>query len=100
MDPRLGASEHLAAFDVTLCASGTASLEAVLARSIPIVGYRVDLLSELVARHALTTPAIALPNILLGRHAFVELVQGAATARCMADALADAVGRRADLLRA
>jgi lipid-A-disaccharide synthase len=100
VDPRRGASEHLAAFDATLCASGTASLEAALARSIPIVGYRVDLLSEIIARHTLTTPAIALPNILLGRHAFVELTQGSASARCMADALADAVGRRADLLRA
>ncbi len=99
-DPGRGASEHLAAFDATLCASGTASLEAALARAIPIIAYRVDLLSELIARHALTTPAIALPNILLGRHAFAELVQGAANASAMADALADAAGRRADLLRA
>ena len=38
------------AFDVALCASGTASLEAALARAVPVVAYRVGLATELTAR--------------------------------------------------
>jgi lipid-A-disaccharide synthase len=70
-----GAALLLSAFDVALCASGTASLEAALARAVPIVLYRVSLLTEALARAVLKTPNIALPNVLLGRRAFVELVQ-------------------------
>ena len=99
VDPRAGASLVLPAFDASLCASGTASLEAVLARAVPVVSYRVDLLSEALARRMLTTPTIALPNVLLGRPAFVELVQGAANPLRMTDALADVLDRRDELLR-
>jgi lipid-A-disaccharide synthase len=70
-----GAALLLSAFDVALCASGTASLEAALARAVPIVLYRVSLLTEALARAVLKTPNIALPNVLLGRRAFKELVQ-------------------------
>ena len=41
VDARLGAGVVLQAFDVALCASGTASLEAALARAVPVVAYRV-----------------------------------------------------------
>jgi lipid-A-disaccharide synthase len=74
-----GAGEVLSAFDVALTASGTATLEAALARAIPIVVYRVGLLSEAVARAFVRTPHYALPNVLLGRRAFPELLQRDAT---------------------
>ncbi len=50
VDAREGAGAVLRAFDVALCASGTASLEAALARAVPIVAYRVGLVTELTAR--------------------------------------------------
>jgi lipid-A-disaccharide synthase len=75
VDPAAGALPLLSAFDATLCASGTASLEAAIARAIPVVAYRVGLTSEIAARLFLRVPHIALPNVLLGRRAFTELVQ-------------------------
>jgi lipid-A-disaccharide synthase len=90
----------LRAFDATLCASGTASLEAVLARAIPVVAYRVGLVTELLARALLLSPHIALPNVLLGRRAFAELLQRDATTRALTRALRAAVDRRRELVLA
>jgi lipid-A-disaccharide synthase len=97
VDPTDGAGRHLTAFDVTLCASGTASLEAALARAIPVVSYRVDFVTELFARALLRSPYVALPNVLLGRPAFAELLQRQATAHAMSRALRDAIDRRREL---
>ena len=100
-DARTGAATILAAFDVALCASGTVSLEAALARAVPIVSYRVGLATELAVRPFLRTTRFALPNVLLGRDAFPELLQRDATADKMAAALDDALGaRRPELLAA
>jgi lipid-A-disaccharide synthase len=100
VDPRVGAMGVLRAFDVTLCASGTASLEAALARAVPVVAYRVGMTTELAARVLLTTPNVALPNVLLGRRAFTELLQRDAHAQRIAQALADALDRRPVLVAA
>jgi lipid-A-disaccharide synthase len=97
VDPQGGATAVLPAFDVALCASGTVTLEAALARAIPVVCYRVGLATELVARLFVRTPHIALPNILLRRRAFTELVQGDARIDRITDALCDALDRRMDL---
>ena len=87
VDGALGASSVLPAFDVVLCASGTASLEAALAGIPPVVIYRVDALTHAVARFALRTPHVALPNVILGRRAFPELLQREATPGRIADEL-------------
>src|SRR5258707_4027547 len=50
VDPHVGAMGVLRAFDASLCASGTASLEAALARAVPVVTYRVAATTQLVAR--------------------------------------------------
>jgi lipid-A-disaccharide synthase len=100
VDPYLGATNVLPAFDVSLCASGTASLEAALARAIPIVAYRVGLATELTARLLVRTPHVALPNVLLGRRAFAELLQRDVRAYKLAGALADALDHRTALLSA
>jgi lipid-A-disaccharide synthase len=75
-----GAAAVLGAFDVALCASGTASLECALAGVPPVVAYRVDPVAAFVAKHALTTKHVGLPNVLLGRRAFPELLQDDARA--------------------
>jgi lipid-A-disaccharide synthase len=100
VDARDGAARVLRAFDVALCASGTASLEAALAHAAPVVAYRVGLSTEIVARAVLRTPHVGLPNVLLGRRAFAELLQRDARPDRMAQALAEAIDRRRDLLRA
>ena len=100
VDPRAGAMEVLRAFDATLCASGTASLEAALARAVPVIAYRVGVTTELAARVLLTTPNVALPNVLLGRRAFTELLQRDAHTQRIAQALADALDRRPVLVAA
>jgi lipid-A-disaccharide synthase len=100
VDPHTGATPVLAAFDVALCASGTASLEATLARAVPVVIYRTGLLTEVAARALLRTKRIALPNVLLGRDAFAELVQRDVRTDRLALALAKALDQRGTLLAA
>jgi lipid-A-disaccharide synthase len=100
VDARAGISYALPAFDAALCASGTASLECALARVIPIVCYRVGWATELGARMLLTTPYVGLPNILLGRAAFPELLQRHANASRMTDALGHVLRHRDTFLGA
>jgi len=100
VDAQLGATSVLEAFDATLCASGTAALEATLARAVPIVAYRVGLATELAARVFLGTPNVALPNVLLGRRAFAELLQREVQPKRFAQELARALDGRRELLLA
>jgi lipid-A-disaccharide synthase len=97
VDPREGAARVLPAFDTALCASGTAALEAALARAVPVVAYRVGLMSEMVARAFLRVPHVALPNVLLGRRVFAELLQRDATPAALARELRSAIDRRREL---
>jgi lipid-A-disaccharide synthase len=100
VDPQIGAMGVLRAFDASLCASGTASLEAALSRAVPVVAYRVGITTELAARMLVTTPHVALPNVLLGRRAFTELLQRDVHAARIAQALCDALDRRPTLMAA
>jgi lipid-A-disaccharide synthase len=98
VDPLTGATGVLAAFDAALCASGTASLEAALARAVPVVTYRVATPTEIAARLLVRARHFALPNVLLGRPAFEELLQRGATPAHMAGALEHALDERPALL--
>ncbi len=100
VDAHLGSTPVLAAFDAALCASGTASLEATLARAVPVVVYRAGIITEIAARLLVKTPYIALPNVLLGRQAFPEVVQRDFAPDKLAAALADVLDRRVELTRA
>lgn len=89
----------LAACDVTLVASGTATLEAALFKKPMVITYRVPALTARVMRKKALLPWIGLPNILARDFVVPERVQEAATAdNLAADALAwldDAPRRRA-----
>jgi lipid-A-disaccharide synthase len=74
-----GAAPLLGAFDAALCASGTATLEAAIAGAAPVVVYRLDAIAYAVARRLVRTPHVALPNVLLGRRAYPEILQGDVT---------------------
>jgi lipid-A-disaccharide synthase len=100
IDGRVGVGPCLRAFDAAICASGTAALESALARAVPVVVYRVDLITELAARKLLRTPHVSLPNILLGRTAFPELLQGDAQTKKIAQALGRVLDGRTALVRA
>ena len=100
VDGRVGVAPCLRAFDAALCASGTVALEAALARAVPVVVYRVDLLTELAARQLLRSPQIALPNVLLGRATFPELLQRDVQPKKIAQALARTLDARTSLVRA
>lgn len=100
VDPTAGLAPLLPAFDVALCASGTASLECALARVIPIICYRVGWATELGARALVSVPHVGLPNVLLGRGAFPELLQRDARASRMEDAVLRVLDERASYLAA
>jgi lipid-A-disaccharide synthase len=84
-----------------LVASGSATLELALAGVPMVVAYRVSLVEELVARLMLRTDKIALPNLILGRHAVPECLQGDCSAGHLVEMLrpllADGVVRAAQL---
>lgn len=100
VDSRAGIAYALPAFDAALCASGTASLECALARVVPVVCYRVGWATEIGARALLKTPHIALPNVLLGREAFPELLQRSAAADRIAETLTRVLDERDTFLAA
>src|SRR5436190_10500395 len=73
------AHEALAACDVTIVASGTATLEAALFKRPMVVVYVMHFLSWQMGKLMHYQPWISLPNILLREHAVPELLQGGAT---------------------
>ena len=75
----------LAACDVTLIASGTATLEAALFKRPMVIAYNMNAISWQIMRRKKLQPWVGLPNILLQDFAVPELLQDAA----MPDALAD-----------
>ena len=73
------AHEALAACDVVLVASGTATLEAALFKRPMVVVYVMHVLSWQMGKLMHYQPWISLPNILLRDFAVPELLQGDAT---------------------
>ena len=79
--------EALAACDVTLIASGTATLEAALFKRPMVIAYKMNTLSWHIMRRMKLQPWVGLPNILCRDFVVPELLQHDATP----DALAAAV---------
>jgi lipid-A-disaccharide synthase len=76
----------LAACDMTLIASGTATLEAALFKRPMVIAYHQNWLSWQIMRSKRLQPWVGLPNILCAEFVVPELLQDAATPQALADA--------------
>ncbi len=77
----------LAACDVTLIASGTATLEAALFKRPMVIGYHMHPISWRLMRGKQLQPWVGLPNILCRDFVVPELLQDAATPQALAAAV-------------
>ena len=71
--------DAMAASDVVLLASGTATLEAMLLKRPMVITYRTMRLTWMVGRAMLHVDHVGLPNLLAGRRLVPELLQDDAT---------------------
>ncbi|BCL75188.1 lipid-A-disaccharide synthase [Jeongeupia sp. HS-3] len=85
------AHEAMQAADAILVASGTAALEAMLAKRPTVVTYRITDFTYRMVKRKLRLPYVSLPNVLEGRFVLPELIQHEATAENISQALANLV---------
>jgi lipid-A-disaccharide synthase len=92
------ADDALRAADVGIVASGTATLEAAMARCPHLVFYRVNPVTARIVAPKLLLPYVGLPNVFAGRFVVAEFLQGEATvanlARAALNLYDDTVTRR------
>ncbi|MCL2524174.1 MAG: lipid-A-disaccharide synthase [Betaproteobacteria bacterium] len=81
------AQEALGAADVSLVASGTATLEAALIKRPMVITYKIAGASYWIAKRLVYQSFVGLPNILAGREVAPEIIQDAATPENLAGAL-------------
>ena len=79
--------EALAAADLVLVASGTATLEAALFKRPMVIAYRQSPITWALMRQMLYLPYVGMPNILAGERLVPELLQDQATPANLAGAL-------------
>jgi len=74
----------LASADVTLTASGTATVQAALHDSPMVIVYRVSPLTYTLGRWLLTVDTFGMPNLIAGRRIVPELIQHEFTPQAVA----------------
>jgi lipid-A-disaccharide synthase len=79
--------EALAAADMALVASGTATLETALFKTPMVIAYRQSPITWAMMRSMLYLPYIGMPNILAGERLVPELLQDEANPAALAAAL-------------
>jgi lipid-A-disaccharide synthase len=79
--------DALAAADLALVASGTATLETALFKTPMVIAYRQSPISWAIMRQMLYLPYVGMPNILAGERLVPELLQDEATPANLAGAL-------------
>ena len=95
--------EALAAADMALVASGTATLETALFKTPMVIAYRQSPITWALMRTMLYLPYIGMPNILAGERLVPELLQDEANPAALAAALLalwrDAAARKRQIER-
>ncbi|MBI2278113.1 MAG: lipid-A-disaccharide synthase [Dechloromonas sp.] len=81
------AQDALGAADVSLVASGTATLEAALIKRPMVITYKIAKASYWIMKRMAYQPFVGLPNILAGRSIVPEILQDEATPENLAEAL-------------
>lgn len=69
------AQDFLSISTISIVTSGTASLEAAVLGSVPIICYKTNSFNYAILSRMVKTPFIGLPNLLLQEHVFPELIQ-------------------------
>jgi lipid-A-disaccharide synthase len=82
------ARQVLLAADATFITSGTATLEAMLAKCLMVVAYRANWLTYQIGRRMVTLAHFSLPNLLAGRAMVPELLQHQVTPEALVAAMA------------
>lgn len=82
------ARQVLLAADATFITSGTATLEAMLAKCLMVVGYRANWLTYQIGRRLVKLRHFSLPNLLAGREMVPELLQYQVTPAALVAAMA------------
>ncbi len=97
------AQEVMAASDVVLLASGTATLEALLVKRPMVVAYRLGLLTSFLLKglKVFKAPFFAQPNLLAGRQVVPEFLNNQVRAEILGPALLQQLSRadRAELVQ-
>jgi len=69
------AQDFLSISPISIVTSGTATLEAAVLGSSPIICYKTNKLNYAILSRLITTPFVGLPNLLLQKPIFPELIQ-------------------------
>ena len=69
------AQDFLTLSPISIVTSGTASLEASVLGSVPIICYKTNFFNYAILSRLVKTPFVGLPNLLLQAHIFPELIQ-------------------------
>ena len=83
--------EVMTASDAVLLASGTATLEAMLAKCPMVVSYRFKPTTFWLLKQLVKTPYVSIPNILAGKPLVPELLQDDGTPESLAASLTKAM---------
>ena len=81
------ARDALGAADVSLVASGTATLEAALIKRPMVITYKMAGFNYWLGKRLVYLPYVGLPNVLAGRFVVPEILQDQATPENLAEAL-------------
>ncbi len=79
--------EVMAAADVVMMASGTATLEGLLLKKPMVVGYRLGRLTYRIVSRLVKSEFVSLPNLLCGKALIPELVQDDLDGPALAEAV-------------
>ena len=86
-------SQVLRSADLVLLASGTAALEAMLAKAPMVVAYKVSPLTYMIAKSLSSVKYTSLPNLIADREVVKELNQHDCTVEKMVQELEHLIGR-------